>query len=337
MTSTSIKRILALLLTTFFVFSFIGCNKNDNEDRTEGSAKAASQTAAKTESKATPSKNVSEEDKTVSYPLTVTDSYGRTVTIKKEPQRIISAGPNITEIIYALGLGEKLVGRTDYCDYPEEVKNVQSIGPIDPPNIEKIVELKPDLVLVSAHFKLEVAQQLEELGIAVVGFYSDESFEGGYDTIRNVGHVLNRENEAESIISSMKQKVEEITAKVKGLDRPLVYYVSDYYNGAYTAGGDTFIGQLIEMAGGENAAGDVKGWVYSLEKLVEKNPDIMVCSKFWGYKEGIEQTEVYKDLDAVKNGRLFEIDDNMIIRQGPRLADGLEALARIIHPEAFEN
>jgi iron complex transport system substrate-binding protein len=105
--------------------------------------------------------------------------------------------------------------------------------------------------------------------------------------------------------------------------------------GDFTAGKGTFIGKMIEMAGGKNAADDVEGWSYSLEKLVEKNPDIMICSMYYDTKKGIQSTNGYKDLDAVKNGKLFEIDNNLLDRQGPRLADGLVELAKIIHPESF--
>ena len=116
-----------------------------------------------------------------------------------------------------------------------------------------------------------------------------------------------------------------------------MYYVVGFgKSGDFTAGKDTFIGNMIEIAGGKNAADDAIGWKYSVEKLVEKDPDVLICSKFFDTKKGIEATTGYKDLKAVKNGNLLEVDDNTITRQGPRLAEGLEAMAKLIHPELFK-
>jgi iron complex transport system substrate-binding protein len=129
----------------------------------------------------------------------------------------------------------------------------------------------------------------------------------------------------------------DITSKVKDAKKPTVYYVAGFgKSGDFTAGKNTFIGNMIEIAGGKNAADDAIGWKYSVEKLVEKDPDILICSKFYASKKGIEATTGYKDLNAVRNGKLLEVDDNIIVRQGPRLAEGLEAIAKLIHPELFK-
>lgn len=271
----------------------------------------------------------------VVYPLTVVDSEGREVRIEKEPERVIAIGPNITETIYALGEQDKMVGRTDYCDYPEEVKQIDSVGGLRAPNVEKIVALEPDLVMGSTHFKAEVVQKLEALNVKVLVLYEKENFEGVYATIGKVGRVLNAKEKADEVVSEMRQKVREVRNKVTGRESPRVYYVVGFGEQNFTAGKDTFIGQLIETAGGKNAADDVEGWQYSLERLVEKNPDMLICSKYYDAKEGIRNANGYKDLDAVKNNQLYEIDNNLLDRQGPRLADGLTELAKIIHPDAF--
>ncbi|EDS77877.1 periplasmic binding protein [Clostridium botulinum C str. Eklund] len=294
------------------VFSFAGCTKNNVNDKKEVSVG-------------------------VTYPLKIKDSYNREVVINKEPKRIVSIAPNITETIFALGRGNKLVGRTDYCDYPKEVNNITSIGSLTQPNIEKIVELKPDVVIASTHFKKDVLTKLEKMNIKVVVLYGPETFDGVYDTINKVGEVMNAKSEANKLVLDMKKKVDSITDKVKNKNKPKVYYVVSYGKmGDFTSGGDTFIGNMIEMAGGNNVASDVKGWKYSVEKLVEKNPDIIICSKYFDAKKGIKETPGYKDLKAVKDGKLIEIDNNLPDRQGPRVVEGLEALAKIIHPEAFK-
>lgn len=311
------RRILFLLLAVILTFSFIGCSNAYNlSDSTKAKSTSGSVSA---------------------YPMTVTDSYNRQVKIDKEPEKIISIAPNITEIVFALDRSSKLIGRSEYCDYPEEVKKVASIGSLKDPSIEKIVELKPDLVIASTHFKKEVVQKLEELGIKVVVFYGQESFEGVYATIEKVSMVLNAKDNAQKLVSEMKMEVQDVLDKVKDKPCPSIYYVVSFgKTGDYTAGKDTFIGQMIGMAGGKNAADDVQGWAYSLEKLTEKKPDIIICSKYYNSKQGIENANGYKDLAAVKNGKLYEIDNNLLDRQGTRLADGLTELARIIHPEAFK-
>lgn len=270
------------------------------------------------------------------YPFTVKDAKDTDVVIDKEITKVVSLGPSTTEMIYALGKGDTLVGRTSYCDYPQEVQNVQDVGTLTEPNLEIIASLKPDIVLASAHFEDEVAKKLEELNIKVVYLYSEESFESVYNSIEILGQILNASNKADEIIAGMKNKVQEVTDKVKGLEKPSVYYVVGFGEGDFTAGGDTFIGEMINLAGGSNIAEDAKGWTYSKEALAEKNPEIIVLSKYYDTKAGFIAADFYKDLEAVKNDKVFEIDNNKLDRQGPRLAEGLEDLAKIIHPEAFK-
>ncbi len=281
--------------------------------------------------------DIPSEDSIEGYPLTLIDSMGREITLESEPKRVISVGPNITETIYAIGAEDKLIARTDYCDYPEDVLNKDSIGSLREPNIEKILELNPDLIIASTHFDPEVLKKLEGLNLKVAVLYGEESFEGAYNTIEKTGIFLNKEVNAQKIIEDMKSKVNDVIEAVKDQPKPEIYYVVSYGEGGdYTATGETFISQIIEMAGGKNAADDAQGWKYNIEKLVEKDPDILICPKYFDSKQGIIQANGYKELTAVKEGRLFEIDNNMLDRQGPRIADGLEELAKILHPDQFE-
>lgn len=306
------KRILSIVIAMILCFVLTACGKAEGKG----------------------SKNTVEG---TTYPLKVTDSYNREVTIDKEPQRIISIAPNITETIFALGKGDKLVGRTDYCDFPAEASKVASVGTLTDPSLEKIVELKPDVVIASTHFKKEVVTKLEELNIKVLVLYGEESFNGVYDTITKVAQVINAKEAGDKVVGDMKKTVDNVLGKVKDATKPSVYYVVGYgKSGDFTSGKGTFIANMIEMAGGVNAANDVEGWKYSIEKLTEKNPDILVCSKNYDAKKGIEGTVGYKDLKAVKEGKLLEIDENLLNRQGPRLAEGLETLAKLIHPESFK-
>lgn len=306
------RNILAVIMTLLICFAVTACGKSTTAGNTQ-------------------------TVKNTSYPLKIVDSYNRNVTIEKEPKRIISISPSITETIFALGKGSELVGRTDYCDYPEQAKKVSSIGDMMNPSIEKIVALKPDVVIVSNMFNKDTIKKLEDLKITVVVLYGKENFDGVYDNITKVAEVINANEKSKTIVSDMKKKVADVEAKVKSAKKPSVYYVVSYgKSGDYTAGKDTFVGNMIEMAGGKNAAGDTTGWKYSLEKLVQNNPDIIICTKFYDTKKGIESATGYKDLKAVKDGKLLEIDNNLLDRQGPRQADGLEALAKLIHPELFK-
>lgn len=327
------NKVFKLLAVVLCIVTLTACgNVKDGTNSAIGtSATSTSGTSVSTET--TTASNAT-ADKTV-YPINFKDSYERQVVIDKEPQRVISIAPNITETIFALNGQAKLVGRTDFCDYPTEASKIDSIGSLQEPSIEKIAELKPDLVIASTHFSKDTLTKLEELKIPTVVLYGEESFDGVYDTISNVGKLLNSNSQAKSLIDDMKKKVEDVKKSVEGKDKPTVYYVVGYgKTGDFTAGKNTFIGQLLEMAGADNIAADVTDWKYSLEKLIEKNPDIIICPSVGGFKQGLETTNGYKDLKAVKNKKLYEIDENLIVRQGPRLADGLAGLAKIIHSEA---
>lgn len=270
------------------------------------------------------------------FPLTLTDGSGTAITLEKEPTAIVSLSPSATEILFAIGKGDLLKGRTDFCNYPPEAANVASMGSITEPNLELIASVKPDLVLISDMFSPELKAKIEALGIKVFDLSSHDSFEGVYTAIENAGKITNAAAASTQLIADMKIKIDDVLAKVANASKTKVYYVVGFGEyGDYTAGKGTFIDQMITMAGGENVAQDADGWKYSLEKLIEKNPELIICSQYYDSKKGIEAANGYKDLEAVKNGQLKEIDNDLLDRQGPRSADGLLALAKLIHPELF--
>lgn len=267
--------------------------------------------------------------------IKITDSYNREVSLDKVPQRVVTLSPGATETIFALKKESVLVGRSDYDDYPAEISKIEKVGGLENPNIEKITELKPDLVIAGAHFSKEVLKKLEDLGIKVAVLYGEDNFDGAYKNILDTAEVLGVKNDGQKIVDGMKKKVSEVEEKIKASKKVKLYYVVDFGKQDFTAGGDTFVGQLIEKAGGDNIAKDVKGWNYSFEKIIENNPDVIIVSDKYDAKKRFTEADRYKDLPAVKANKVFEIDDNMLVRQGPRQADGLEALAKILHPEAF--
>jgi iron complex transport system substrate-binding protein len=310
------KKVALLFLSIFMVSSLLtGCTSTTtNTEKTENTTNTT-------------------------YPLEFTDAYDRKVILDKKPERIVSLSPNMTETVSALDSLDRLVGRTDYCDYPVDVKNIESIGDITDPNIEKIVELKPDVVLASSLTKKEVIDKIEQLGINVVVIIEQENFDGAYTLIEKVGQVIDKNEDATKVIEGMKDKIDEVETKVKDAKtNPKIYYVVGFGQyGDYTATGETFISTAIEKSGGLNIAKDVTGWKYSLESIVENDPDIIICPiNPEKLKSEFVQTNGYKDLRAVKEGKVFEVDNSKLDRQGPRLAEGLEELAKAIHPELFK-
>ncbi|SHK53215.1 iron complex transport system substrate-binding protein [Clostridium cavendishii DSM 21758] len=299
------KRLSLILIAILFTFTLMACTKK--EDKTE--AKKG---------------------------IKITDSYNREVSLEKAPERIISVSPGATETLFALGKEKTLVGRSDFDDYPKEALKVESVGKITEPNIEKITTLKPDLLIAGAHFPKETVKKIEDLGIKVAVLYGAEDFDGAYKNITDIATLVDAKDKGEKIVNDMKKKVSDVEAKVKNSNKVKMYYVVGFGKQDFTAGGDTFIGKIIEKAGGDNIAKDVKGWNYSFEKIVENNPDMIVVSDKFDTKKNLMSADKYKDLSAVKAGKVAEIDDNMLSRQGPRQADGLEALAKILHPEAFK-
>lgn len=270
----------------------------------------------------------------VSYPLTLTGTDGTEITINEEPEKIVSMGPNMTEILYAIGAGDKLVGRTDYCDYPAAVSEVESVGSISNADIEKILSLEPDLVLASTHFSDDAVKQLDDAGVPVLYLYDEGDMEGVYDMISLVGEAVNCEEAAEKTVDEMQTKMDYVSDRLANADEnPTVYYVVGYGEyGDYTAGGDTFVNGILTAAGGDNIASDVEGWSYSTETLLEKDPQYVILN---AYEEGFCTTDPYTELSAVKNGFVETIDTNMLDRQGPRNADAVVELAQMLHPECF--
>lgn len=329
----NMKKILTLLLAMAMVFSFVGCGtKADNPSDNTNQAATVEPTNEPT---AEPTEGAEDTNSTY-YPLTIKDSNGVDITIENEPKKIVSVAPNITELIYAVGAGDLLVGRTDYCDYPEEALSVDSIGTLRTPDIEKIISLEPDVVIASTHFLEDSEKQLTDLGIKVVVLYEEHDLTGVYSIIETLGDMLNLKENATKVVDEMKTTIDDTVSSVKELEAPSVYYVVSYGEGGdYTAGGDTFVGQLITMAGGKNIAQDVSGWSYSLESLMEADPDIVVLAEY--NKDGFMAADNYKELSAVKNDKVYVIDTNLLDRQGNRNADGIYELAKIFHPEAFEN
>jgi len=274
--------------------------------------------------------------------VTVVDDAQRTVEISGVPERIISLAPSNTEILFALGLGDKAVGVTDFCDYPEEAQEIEKVGGVEP-NLEKIVDLEPDLVLyIGGTAQLEKTQTMEDLGLTVL-VLAPSDIEGIFADIELVGKATGAEDEAEELVAQLRRRMKEVTTKVAiSSYRPLIFYELDATDPTrpYTAGPGSFIDALIDMAGGFNlgATGGMQWAQFSTEEIIAQDPKIIILgdANYGVTLESVEERPGWGVITAVKEGAIYPIDDTLVSRPGPRIVDGLEELARIIHPELFE-
>lgn len=324
------KQWLGLVLVLMMIGAVVGCTQKTpvvEPTPTEQNT----QTEEKTDTQPT------QEATDSAFPITITDSTGTEITINQKPEKIVSLAPSTTEILYFLGVEECIVGRTDYCTFPESIANVTSVGGTSNPNIEAIVALNPDLVVASTHVSEEVLTKLKEVGINIAFLNEQENFEGTYSAIQNIGKLVGASEKADEVVAQMKEKIngtiEKVKAASEGKDLPKVYYTIGFGESDYTAGGDTFIGEMITLAGGQNIAQEVEGWGISKEQIAAGDADLIIMPSGRSMVEDIQKADFYKDLRAVKEGKLYEISEDMISRQGPRLADAFVELAQIINPD----
>ncbi len=323
------KKVVSVVLALAMTASVASCGGDSGSAET--TTTAASTTAATT-AEETSEETTSEEASDSLYPLTYEDAYGNVVTIESEPETVVSVSPALTEIVYALGAEDKLIGRTDYCDYPEEVLDIPSVGAIDNPDIEIIAELEPDVVIASSIFSEEAYNSITELGIPVVIIRDETTLEGMFDVVADVADVIGCHEEGEALVEDLSAELDEIRANAPATDVTVYYCMSYGEYGDYTAGGDTFIGDIIESAGAVNAAEDVSGWSYSAEELIEADPDYILIDE-WSY-DGFIATEPYSSLTAVQEGNVIIIDSNLLNRQGPRNLEAVQLIQDAISGNA---
>lgn len=266
-----------------------------------------------------------------------TDQAGRTITIPDHVTRFISLAPNLTEVVYAIGAGDGLVGRTTYCNYPVEAQKVEVVGDTLKPSIERIIALRPQIVFVSTASQLEAfTSELDTHHIAVYVTDSHD-LEGVFQSIERLADVLGKRPQADELLQGLRARVNAVEEKTKSRPPVRVFYqVSD--EPLYTIGRDAFITDLIKRAGGISVTADVPGaWPrYSAESALAAKPEAIVLPT--GGSMGNANSNVagaLKRSPAVANGRVYKINDDHLSRPGPRSVDGLEDLARMFHPEVF--
>lgn len=262
--------------------------------------------------------------------LSITDDFGRNVTLEKIPERIISLSPTNTEILFAIGAGDRVIGVTEYCNYPEEAKKREKVGGVSTVSIEKVVSLEPDLVLGDELNGKETFERLEELNITVAGLNPVNVSEILAD-IMLVGTITGEEEKASALVADMEGRLGEIENKTRNVKRPKVAHIT-WHEPIWVAGSGTVQDELIEKAGGENVFSDLNDWdTVSLETFIDRNPDVIIVSVGHGVVgmqsyDYILSEDRLKVVNAVKNGRVYSIDADVISRAGPRIVNATETV-----------
>ncbi len=280
---------------------------------------------------------------TAKYPMNITDDYGRTATIGQEPQRIVSLSSENTEILFALGLGDRIVGDNDYDNYPAAAANKTHVGGLTNVNVEGVAALDPDVVFANTLNPKDTVNTLDSLGYEVV-VNNITNVQGIDDAILRIGNICNASDNATKLVSAIDANLSGITNKTGALNasqKPKVLMLVDI-DYLYVAGSNTYGNDLIQIAGGINAASGIDDYkVMSKEAIMEADPDIIIVpvdrysqAAYDGLINGRNQSWM-KDMKAVKNGRVYAINADIISRQGPRVVDGAAAMAKDIHPKLF--
>ena len=299
------KRIVSLLLALAMIFALAGCTSSEPAQPAEPSEPEASGSA-----------------------ITVTDMMGREITLDEPATRVVALSAADCEFLYAVGAGDTLVGRGEYCDYPAEVLEVPSVQSGYDTNIEQIIALEPQVLLMSTMAQTEEQiAQMEEAGIKVV--VSDaQDIEGVYTAVEMIGKLMGKEKEAEQVIISMQTAFADLSNSTAGRGKTVYFEVSPLEYGLWTAGSGTFMNEIAEMLGMKNIFDDVQGWAeISEEQVIERNPDYIVTITMYFGEGPTPEEEImgrtgWENVTAVKNGAILNLVDNELSRPTPRLKDG---------------
>lgn len=269
----------------------------------------------------------------------LTDEIGRRVKIPHSMKRIVSLAPSITEILFDLGLNEEIAGVTDFCDFPEAALNKPKIGGFVNPSIEKIVSLKPDLIIATRDGnRRETIHIIEDLGLSVY-VINPKGFDGVMKTIKNIGEVVGRGDESRRMIRHMMIKKEHIITLTRSLPKPRVFFQVGEAP-MITVGRETLANDLIRLAGGRSISENerMNYPLYSIETVISKAPEIIIISSMESkrnYLNLVKMWQNWKSIPAVKRKAIYVVDSNLVDRPSPRIVEGLEVIVRIIHPEAM--
>jgi len=274
---------------------------------------------------------------------TIKDDLGTTHILGNPPQRIISLAPNVTEILFALGLEKKIVGVTRYCNYPKQAMTIERIGGMVDPDLEKIIALRPDLVIAFRGNPLRLVRRFKDLGLPVFVLETGTKIESVFSLIKRIGLITLRERKAESLVNLLRKDLENIQISLKNVEHHPKVFLNLHGKGFWTCGKDSFLNDLVLTAKGINIAGDVsRAWLaYNREELIQQDPEhIVIITKskqaFYDTKKWLTSEVFLEGVQAVQKGNIHYLHEDLVTRLGPRILLALDQLARILHPSFFK-
>lgn len=327
----------SLLLATLLVLAGCGSNNaavNQNQgtntntpaaqEQNAGTNAGSEQAAAQTE-----------------YPLTVQDSSGQEFTFESAPQKIVSLAPSDTEVLFALGLDEQIVGVSDLDDYPEAVKDKPRMG-TSKVNVEAVVAAQPDLVVTASFINEATVKSLGDLGIKV--FQSEpKTIQDAIDHIKLIGTITDHQAQAEEVVAKMEQELQMVTEAVKSVSDDQKKKVYIEFSPGWTVGKGEFMDEMITLAGGLNVASDIEGWSeINEENIIQADPDVILYAKSLVYENNQTLADIIKarggwdQIKAIKEDQVFGLEDNLLSRPGPRITQGLIEVAKAIYPDLVQ-
>lgn len=255
---------------------------------------------------------------------TYTDDYGSVVQVPAHPQRVVSLSPAVTEIMFALGADSLLVGRTEFCVYPPEAARIENIGGISNLNIEKVLSCQPDLIISGSMVPQKVVQQFEKMGVPLVCVIEKQHFDGLFENVAKIGGLVAMDSTAQRLNDRLHKRLDAIDLSPLAQPRSVYYVVGFGSGGNFTAGGNTFINDIIEMAGGQNIASRSEGWTFSVEALLQADPEFILIRAEDSAR--FCQTVPYNQLSAVRQGRMIALEDGILDLQVPRNIEVIQCL-----------
>lgn len=277
-------------------------------------------------------------------PIVLTDDLGNEITLEGPAQKIVSLSPSMTESLFALGAGDRIIARESNSTYPEEAQEIEDIGAIwEGLPVEKIVSLEPDLVVAAEIISPDQVNQLRDVGLTVFWQENPEDFQGLYENLEEIARLVDQGPEEDELVSSLKERVSAVEKKLEEVDEePLVFYELDATDPSnpYTVGAGSFISYIINKAGGQNLGDALEGGYpqISSEEIIAQDPDYILLgdAQYGVTAQAVAERPGWDQLTAVQEGRVVEINDDLVSLPGPRLVEGLEEVAKKIHPEVFE-
>lgn len=312
------KKVLNLKWLSIVVFAFllVGCSDDKVENQTD---------------------NKKDTEQTTSYK--VKDDRGIEVTFDKVPETVISLQPSNTEILFALGAGDTIIGATEYDVYPKEALEIERVGSTTEFNGERIIELNPDVVLAYSNAPKGSLELLEDAGIKVFVIASSESIADVYENITKIADVMQVSDEAKNLNEEIQAKISEVQEKVAAVEtQKTIYFEITPSPSIYTAGSGTFQQELFELANVKNVFDDQESWVQvSEEQVVAKNPEVILTSvDMAGSVDEIVNRTGWDTVTAIQNNEVYNLDKNVTSRPGPRIGEALELIAKTVYPDIFE-